>query len=122
MDSKLEDYYETDDYVFVHGGLDVRLCNMKDQEGEALRWARHTGRDYYGKYHKMVIHGHTPNADPQVDKNRINVDTSWSFGKYPGILNLTAVALPNRRDDVFSPPRFIEAKKHFPHLEKYCKA
>lgn len=116
MKYRLDDYYETEDYVFVHGGLDIRKPNMKEQEGEALRWARFTQKDWYQSFPKMVIHGHTPNADPQVDNNRINVDTSWSYGKYPGILNLTAVVLPNRRDDQFFPPRFIQVEQYEPRL------
>lgn len=122
MKYKLEDYHETEDYVFVHGGLDIRKTNMKEQEGEALRWARHTQKDWYQSFHKLVIHGHTPNADPQVDNNRINVDTSWSYSKYSGILNLTAVVLPNRRDDEESPPRFIQVEEHIPQLAPYCKS
>lgn len=121
MKYKLDDYHETEDYVFVHGGVDIRKPNMKDQDGESMRWARHTGKDAYAPFHKMVIHGHTPNADPQVDRNRVNVDTSWSFQKYPGILNLTAVVLPNRRDDEVSPPRFIQVEEFMEPLVKYCK-
>lgn len=116
MDRRLDDYYETDDYVFVHGGLDKRIERMNRQEAETLRWARFTDKDHYSDYHKMVIHGHTPNADPIVDNNRINVDTSWSYGKYPGILNLTAVVLPNRRDDKFFPPRFLQVEQYEPKL------
>ena len=121
MKYKLEDYYETEDYVFVHGGLDIRKTNMKDQEGESMRWARHTDKDWYRTFHKLVVHGHTPNADVQVDINRINVDTSWSYSKYPGIVNLTAVALPNRRNDEVSPPRFLKVEDHIEALVQYCK-
>lgn len=121
MKYRLDDYYETEDYIFVHGGLDIRKPKMKDQEPEYLHWARFTDFNWYKSFHKMVIHGHTPRSDPQVDANRVNVDTSWSYTKYKGISNLTAVALPNRRDDVFKPPRFIQAEQHIPDLEHYLK-
>lgn len=116
---RLEYYHETEDYIFVHGGVDIRKPNMKDQENEAMLWARFTQKDWYRDFPKMVIHGHTPNADPQVDINRVNVDTSWSYGKYPGILNLTAVALPNHRDD--SEPRFIQVEQYEPKLASDAK-
>lgn len=90
---RTEHWYETEDYVFVHGGLDIRVSDMKAQDKDSLLWARHTKKDAYQSFHKMVIHGHTPQTDPQVDINRINVDTSWSYSKYPN-RKLTAVALP----------------------------
>lgn len=117
MDYKLENYYETEDYIFVHGGVDVRRPTMKDQEKELLYWARFENLNHYENFHKLVVHGHTPHADPVVDKNRINVDTSWSYSKYPGIVNLTAVALPNRRDDGNHPPRFITVEQYIPKLD-----
>jgi Calcineurin-like phosphoesterase. len=98
MDSHLDDYYETEDYVFVHGGLDVRITDMAKQSPEYLQWARHMEKDHYKDYPKMVIHGHTPAADPLVDANRIDVDTSWSYSKYPNTITLTAVALNNRNN------------------------
>lgn len=103
----LEDYYETEDYIFVHGGLDIRKPNMKEQDGGYMRWARHTQRDWYRTFPKMVIHGHTPNADPQIDNNRVNVDTAYSYSKYP-TLRLTAVALPMRRYESHLEPEFLQ--------------
>jgi serine/threonine protein phosphatase 1 len=106
---RLEPYYETEDYVFVHGGLDIRKPDLKKQDEASMRWARFMEHDHYANFHKMVIHGHTPRPDPVVDNNRVNVDTSWSYMKYPDTLVLTAVVLPNRRDD--QPPRFIQMYK-----------
>ena len=106
------DYYETDDYVFVHGGLDIRVERMNRQQPETLRWARFLDKDWYASFPKMVIHGHTPGAEPKVDKNRINVDTSWAYTERP-VSNLTAVALPNKRDDENAPPRFIVVEEPY---------
>lgn len=108
MKIRLDDYYETSDYVFVHGGLDIRKRNMKDQEPEYLWWARHMDVDYYRTFHKTVIHGHTPGADPLVDINRINVDTSWAYQKY-GHQILTAVCLPNEAGKDELQVKFIKA-------------
>jgi serine/threonine protein phosphatase 1 len=117
MKTKLDLYYETEDYVFVHGGVDIRIEDMRDQNEESLMWARHMQKDWYRTYHKMVIHGHTPQHDPYVDINRVNVDTSWSYAKHTGQLHLTAVVLPNRRAD--GEPRFIQAVKPLELKAKY---
>lgn len=109
MDSHLEYYYETEDYVFVHGGLDIRIKDMAQQDPETLMWSRKTQKDWYRDYPKLVVHGHTPNAEPVVDMNRINVDTSRYYDK-PGLgPQLTAVALHNRRAD--GEHRFIRVEK-----------
>lgn len=107
FDSHLDYYHETEDYVFVHGGLDIRETRMNRQENEHLMWARHNDRGWYRSFPKLVVHGHTPGPDPVVDLNRINVDTSWSYSKYPGVLMLTAVALPNRRVKTYHPPETL---------------
>lgn len=120
MDLKLLNYYETEDYVFVHGGVDIRIPNMENQDKMTLLWSRYTNTNHYKNFNKMVIHGHTPNPDPIVDKNRINVDTSFSYSAYPGIVRLTAVALPNRRNDDIS-PRFITAEKYIRQLDRINK-
>ena len=106
FDSHLDYFHETEDYVFVHGGLDVREKNMDKQNKKWLKWARHTNKDHYADYHKLVIHGHTPNPMPIVDKNRINVDTNGWWDEFGGY-GLTAVKLHNRLAD--GPPEFIQA-------------
>lgn len=109
MDSHLDYYYETEDYVFVHGGLDVRLTNMAEQDPEVLMWSRKTQKDWYRDFPKLVVHGHTPNSEPVVDMNRINVDTSRYYDRPNGQPQLTAVALHNRRSD--GEPRFLRVEK-----------
>lgn len=95
MQTRLDNYYETDDYIFVHGGLDVRKPDMHTQYRDYLIWARHTDTNHYQGFKKMVIHGHTPNYEPVFDNNRINVDTSC-FNRHIDGYRLTAVALPNK--------------------------
>lgn len=95
MKTKTDIYYETDDYIFVHGGLDIRKTEMHKQYKDYLIWARHTDKDHYKDYNKIVVHGHTPNYDPVFDRNRINVDTSCYNKQIDGHM-LTAVALPNK--------------------------
>jgi serine/threonine protein phosphatase 1 len=83
--------YETTDYVFVHGGLDIRQPPDK-QNPDVVLWSRFDKKEHYDDYPKMVVHGHTPVRQPVLDKNRINVDTSF----FDGGKTLTAVALENR--------------------------
>ncbi len=104
----LQKYHETEDYIFVHGGLDIRQPHMAKQDAEYLIWARHLQKDWYSGFHKLVVHGHTPSYDAMIDKNRINVDTSvWN----PAIngRKLIAVALKNRLHD--GPPRILNVQK-----------
>lgn len=106
--NKLELFHETEDYIFVHGALDVKQPVMELQEKQHLIWGRHTEKDWYKGYPKWVIHGHTPNPEPIIDRNRINVDTSGWHERYGG-RRLTAVALQNRW--YLGDPRFIQIVK-----------
>lgn len=95
-------YYTTGGFVFVHAGLDVRR-SVEVQTPDVLLWSRNMAENYYAGYRDFVVHGHTPAADPLVDENRICVDTSVGN---PGMKKLTAVCLPNARNDSMT-PRFM---------------
>lgn len=87
------------DYLFVHAG--VRPGVPWDlQESEDLLWIRN---DFLTLPHRLdcvVVHGHTPDDEPFVGRDRINVDT----GAYAtGVL--TAVRLTE------SPPAVLQARK-----------
>lgn len=87
------------DYLFVHAG--VRPGVPWDlQEPEDLLWIRN---DFLSLPHRLdcvVVHGHTPDNEPFVGRDRINVDT----GAYAtGVL--TAVRLTE------SPPAVLQARK-----------
>ena len=58
------------------------------QEPHDLLWIREpflSARDDFGK---VVVHGHTPTARPQLQDNRIGIDTGAVYGG-----RLTAVSL-----------------------------
>lgn len=69
------------DYFFVHAGVrpNVRLADQKEED---LLWIRDeflTSRNDFGK---IVVHGHTPVQEPDIRKNRINIDTgAFASGK-----------------------------------------
>lgn len=96
IESSTKIFYESGEYVFVHGGLDIRK-RPDSQFPDYVLWARHTQENFYRTYPKMVIHGHTPNPKPVADINRINVDTSYHSTKKV----LTCVRLPNIKDDTY---------------------
>jgi serine/threonine protein phosphatase 1 len=48
---------------------------LGQQDPHDLIWIRDEFLDHPGLYEKIVVHGHTPCAEPELMPNRINVDT-----------------------------------------------
>ena len=61
------------DFFFAHAGVrpDVPLKHQKEQD---LLWIREDFLLYERDLEKIVVHGHTPVAEPEVRSNRINLD------------------------------------------------
>lgn len=95
-------YHETDDYVFVHAGLDPTMQNPKETNKYALLWIREEWLSckYRGK---KVIFGHTPTflihphreAEPWIDDDKICIDTGAVYSQYGG--KLSCLELPNMK-------------------------
>ncbi|WP_368664853.1 metallophosphoesterase family protein [Caulobacter sp. Root655] len=87
------------DYLFVHAGVRPGVP-WDRQEPEDLLWIRN---DFLSLPHRLgciVVHGHTPDAEPFIGSDRINIDT----GAYAtGVL--TAIRLTE------SPPVVLQARK-----------
>jgi len=87
------------DYLFVHAGVRPGVP-WERQQPEDLLWIRN---DFLSLPHRLdcvVVHGHTPDSEPFVGPDRINIDT----GAYAtGVL--TAVRLTDR------PPTVLQARK-----------
>lgn len=85
--------YQTDDYIFVHGGLKPGLA-IENQSEEDLFWIR--GDFIFSDYNfgKKVIFGHTPSKTflPYFDKYKIGIDTGAIYG---GVLS--AIMLPDEK-------------------------
>jgi serine/threonine protein phosphatase 1 len=82
----LKTFHEAGDYLFVHAGVDPDAPH--EREEEILLWIREPflrAKDHHGK---VVVHGHSIHADPQLLPNRIGIDT----GAY-ATDRLTAVVL-----------------------------
>ncbi len=61
-------------YFLCHAGIRPGIP-FERQTPEDLFWIRDEFLDSDADFGKIVIHGHTPIEQPQVRKNRINIDT-----------------------------------------------
>jgi len=61
-------------YFFCHAGVRPGVP-LDRQSDEDLLWIRDEFLDSDMDFGKVVVHGHTPVAAPQVRANRINIDT-----------------------------------------------
>ena len=87
-------YYETEAYIFVHGGLKPGVP-LAEQGEEDLLWIRGdfiASREDFGK---RVIFGHTPFRQPLLMPNKIGIDTGAAYGN-----KLTCLRLP-REEFIF---------------------
>ena len=63
------------DYVFVHAGVRPGVP-MADQDEHDLLWIRRSFMDAPRAFdNEIVVHGHTPGAEPALGPGRIGVDT-----------------------------------------------
>ncbi|WP_312798071.1 metallophosphoesterase [Tianweitania sp.] len=62
------------DYYFCHAGIRPGVA-LGIQDREDLIWIRREFLTYAGLHPKVIVHGHTPSAEPEMLPNRINIDT-----------------------------------------------
>ncbi len=91
---KLPLYYEDENFIYVHAGVDVN-CPMEKQKRNTLLWVREPFIYSEKKYYKRVIFGHTPTVMLNGEymplytmAGNINIDTGCVFGG-----NLTALII-----------------------------
>ncbi|OHR63636.1 hypothetical protein HMPREF3291_16375 [Bacillus sp. HMSC76G11] len=83
---KLPYYYEIDDYLFVHAGINPSLRDWKSTENTDFMWIR----DHFLKndhhHANTIVHGHTPASllhpsnDIYFGNKKIAVDGSCAYG------------------------------------------
>jgi serine/threonine protein phosphatase 1 len=83
----LEPYVVIGDYLFVHAGVRPGVA-PEQQSLQDLMWIREDFLDASRPAEQVVVHGHTPTAEPYSDADRIGIDT----GAYATSV-LTAVRL-----------------------------
>lgn len=70
----LELYVEYGDYVFVHAGLRPGVPIERQSEQDLL-WIRKDFLEETRPFPKVVVHGHTPEAEPFLGEIRLGLDT-----------------------------------------------
>lgn len=78
--SSLQPYHIRGDYIFVHAGLrpGVPVANQDPQD---MMWIRDRFLKDKSTFSKLVVHGHTPTAQPELDHRRLGLDTgAYSTG------------------------------------------
>jgi serine/threonine protein phosphatase 1 len=84
-------YYETPDYLFVHGGLKPGVPPAEQEEDDLL-WIRGDFIASMEDFGKKVVFGHTPFRQPLLMPNKIGIDTGAVYGNH-----LTCLKLPEER-------------------------
>ncbi len=87
---------KTDDYVFVHAGLNFNAENIYSDR-EAMLWIRGFNDFQPVLENKILVHGHTPKTIDFIKNqqgNCINIDGGCVYAEEPMFGNLVAVLLP----------------------------
>jgi serine/threonine protein phosphatase 1 len=89
----LETSFEIGDYFFAHAGAKPGVP-LEDQVEEDLLWIREPFLSGKRRFEKVVVHGHSPEAEVHVDDRRIGLDT----GAYAtGVLSAIRLEDDDRR-------------------------
>jgi serine/threonine protein phosphatase 1 len=67
-------YHIAGDYLFVHAGLRPGVP-LEEQTDDDLLWIREEFLKSREDFGKLVVHGHTITREPDVQPNRIGIDT-----------------------------------------------
>tara|TARA_B100000315_G_scaffold254998_1_gene297269 strand:- start:5229 stop:5987 length:759 start_codon:yes stop_codon:yes gene_type:complete len=70
----LHNYFESGDYLFVHAGIRPNIA-LADQNPMDLNWIREPFLSSELNHGKFVVHGHSINNDPDIQSNRMGIDT-----------------------------------------------
>ena len=71
---KLQSSFTCGDFFFVHAGVRPGVPLAKQREEDLLS-IRQDFLLYEEDFSKIIVHGHTPVAAPEIRSNRINIDT-----------------------------------------------
>ena len=74
------------DFFFCHAGIRPGVP-LADQSPDDLVWIRQAFHAWPQLHPKVIVHGHTPTAEPDVLANRVNVDTAaWQSGRLTALV------------------------------------
>ena len=91
----LQFYYLTDDYLFVHAGINPRY-SLEEQEEEDLVYIRWNFINSKHELPQKIIFGHTDLDRPHVEDDKIGIDLGC--GKYP-YAKLCGLILDNGKEE-----------------------
>jgi serine/threonine protein phosphatase 1 len=71
---RLKTSFTCGDFFFVHAGVrpGIELAQQKESD---LLWIREEFLNSSQDFGKIIVHGHTPTREIEVEQNRINIDT-----------------------------------------------
>jgi serine/threonine protein phosphatase 1 len=72
--AQLKTSFVCGDFFFAHAGVRPGIP-LVDQREMDLLWIRREFLTHEREFGKIIVHGHTPVAKPEVRSNRINIDT-----------------------------------------------
>ena len=96
--SQTELFVETDDFVFVHGGMNPLWSvqqNLNESDPFDFMWERRHIKEIKPDWEKTVVFGHTPVHEVIMEPNLIALDTGCVFVDR-GYGTLSAIILPER--------------------------
>lgn len=88
-------YYETDDYLFVHGGVDPKVfpeTPIDECDEEDMLWIRFEFLFSEKNFEKIIVVGHTPYNNVIIEPNKIIVDTGSGKTGF-----LSCLSLPEKK-------------------------
>jgi len=72
--SSFENWIEVGDYLFVHAGIRPGVP-VEEQKTSDLYWIREDFLTHGHDFGKMIVHGHSISAEPELKANRLGIDT-----------------------------------------------
>jgi len=77
----LGEYHREGKWFFVHAGIDPEVA-LAEQDRRTMLWIRGSFLGHGAPFDDgvVVVHGHTPVERPEIEPNRINVDTGAVYG------------------------------------------
>jgi serine/threonine protein phosphatase 1 len=70
----LPDAIRFGDYVLVHAGVRPGVP-LEEQNPQDMRWIRHEFLDHKGDHGAFIVHGHSISIEPDIQANRMGIDT-----------------------------------------------
>ena len=92
-------YVETAENIFVHAGLNFKKDDPFS-DYDAMKWIRKMEIDPVKIGNRAIVHGHVPAPLPLLLKSRkfnINLDAGCVYKEYPGLGNLLAYDVTNKK-------------------------